>query len=63
MNTIFMVMSKELCGSIIKYLVNKAKKKSSLIWILGEWANSWEANIMETEIPTEPCVEVEQCQE
>lgn len=59
-NTIFTVMSKELCGSIIKCLENKAKKKKdSLIWTPGEWANFWEASIMETE----PCVEVEQCQE
>ena len=63
-NTISLVMSKELCGftlSIIKCLGNKAKKKKkdSLIQMLGEWDNSWEADAKETATPINPCVEVE----
>lgn len=62
-NTISSVMSKELCGftlSIIKCLGNKAKKKKdSLIQMLGEWANSWEADAKETTPPINPCVKVE----
>ena len=42
-------------------LGNKAekKKKDSLIQMLGEWANSWEADAKETTPPINPCVEVE----
>ena len=62
-NTISSVMSKELCGFTLSinsvWETRLKKKKDSLIQMLGEWANSWEADAKETTPPINPCVEVE----
>ena len=52
-------MNRKLCSSIlfiIKYLKNKAKKVA-LIQTVGEWANFWKANVLETETPIKLCIE------